>query len=149
MRYTYSHLCLNSVWKYLFTYLLQDAGCSEKHWQLFSWLRNSLIFWDPKVCYGTQHSPLNSLMSQLNLIRASTYYFAKIYFNIIIPRWRPGFEPRSGHVVFCGEQSSSGTGFLRVHRFLLPIVIPSTAPHSSSSIIRGWYSRLNSGRSAN
>jgi hypothetical protein len=38
----------------------------------------------------------------------------------------------------CGGQSGTGAGFLRVLRFPLPILIPSTAPHSSS-IIRGWY----------
>jgi hypothetical protein len=37
----------------------------------------------------------------------------------------------------CGEQS--GTGFLRVFQFPLPIFIPPAAPQSSSSIIRGWY----------
>jgi hypothetical protein len=37
-----------------------------------------------------------------------------------------------------------GAGFLRVLRFPLPIIIPSTAPHSS--IIRGWYNRASSGR---
>jgi hypothetical protein len=37
----------------------------------------------------------------------------------------------------CGGQSGTGTGFLRVLRFHLPILIPPTAPHSSS-IIRGW-----------
>jgi hypothetical protein len=31
--------------------------------------------------------------------------------------------------------------FLRVLRFPLPILIPPTAPHSSSSTTRGWYSR--------
>jgi hypothetical protein len=42
-------------------------------------------------------------------------------------------------VMLCGiygGQSGNGTGFLRVLRFPLPIVIPLTAPHSSSSIIR-------------
>jgi hypothetical protein len=40
-----------------------------------------------------------------------------------------------------GEQSDTGTGFLRVLRFPLPI-IPPTASHSSSSIgILGWYNR--------
>jgi hypothetical protein len=46
----------------------------------------------------------------------------------------------------CGRQSGTGTGFLRVLRFFLPIRIPPTAPHSSSPIIRGWYNRPNSGR---
>jgi hypothetical protein len=44
----------------------------------------------------------------------------------------------------CGGQSSIGTGFLRVLRFPLP-VIPTSAPHSSISIIRGWYNRPSSG----
>jgi hypothetical protein len=47
----------------------------------------------------------------------------------------------------CGGQSYIGARFLRVLRFHLPILIPPTAPHSSSSIIRGWYNRLISGRS--
>jgi hypothetical protein len=45
----------------------------------------------------------------------------------------------------CGGQSGSGAGFIRVLRFPLPILIPSTAPHSSSSIILGWYNRPISG----
>jgi hypothetical protein len=44
---------------------------------------------------------------------------------------------------FCDGQSGSGVGFLRVLWYPLPILIPPTAPHSSSSIIRGWYSRQN------
>jgi hypothetical protein len=35
----------------------------------------------------------------------------------------------------CGGQSGIGVGFLRVLQFLLPILIPPTAPHSSSYII--------------
>jgi hypothetical protein len=46
----------------------------------------------------------------------------------------------------CGGQSGTGAGLLRVLRFPLPIIIPPTAPHSSSSIIQGWYSRPISGR---
>jgi hypothetical protein len=46
----------------------------------------------------------------------------------------------------CCGQSGTGAGFLRVLRFPLPILIPPTTPHSSSSIIRGWYSRRTKGR---
>jgi hypothetical protein len=44
-----------------------------------------------------------------------------------------------------GGQGSTGAGFLRVLRLPLPILIPPTAPHSSS-IIRCWYNRPVSGR---
>jgi hypothetical protein len=47
---------------------------------------------------------------------------------------------------FCGGQSFTGARFLRVLRFPLPIHIPPTAPHSSSTI-RGWYNRPISDRS--
>jgi hypothetical protein len=47
----------------------------------------------------------------------------------------------------CGGQSSTGAGFLQVLLFPLPILIPPTAPHSSS-IIRGWYSSPIRGRRA-
>jgi hypothetical protein len=46
----------------------------------------------------------------------------------------------------CGGQSGSGASFLRALRFPLPILIPLTAPQSSSSIIRGWYIRPINGR---
>jgi hypothetical protein len=46
----------------------------------------------------------------------------------------------------CGGQSGTGAGFLRVLLFPLPILIPTAAPHSSSSIIRSWYNKPISGR---
>jgi hypothetical protein len=45
----------------------------------------------------------------------------------------------------CCGQSGTGVGFLQELRFLLPILIPPTVPHSSS-IIPGWYNRPISGR---
>jgi hypothetical protein len=45
----------------------------------------------------------------------------------------------------CGGRIGAGAGFLRVLLFPLTILIPPTAPHSSS-IIRGWYNRPISGR---
>jgi hypothetical protein len=44
-----------------------------------------------------------------------------------------------------GGQSDIVAGFLQVLQYPLPILIPPTAPHSSS-IIRGWYNRSVSGR---
>jgi hypothetical protein len=49
----------------------------------------------------------------------------------------------------CGGRSVSGADFLRVLRFPLPILIPPTAPHSSSSVIWCRYTRPNSGRRTN
>jgi hypothetical protein len=53
---------------------------------------------------------------------------------------------------FCGGQSGTEAGFLRVLRFPLPIFIPPVAPQSPSPIIWGWYNRsvvavLSSGHS--
>jgi hypothetical protein len=42
----------------------------------------------------------------------------------------------------CGGQSGTGAGFLLVLRFPLPILIPPTAPHSSSSFGAGTISQL-------
>jgi hypothetical protein len=61
-----------------------------------------------------------------------------------VSRWLPTAAARARSQVrscgICGGQSSTGAGFLRVLRFPLPILIPPTAPQSSS-IIRGWYNR--------
>jgi hypothetical protein len=45
----------------------------------------------------------------------------------------------------CGGQSGTCAGSLRVIRFPLPILVPPTAPHSSSIIVDG-YNRPNTGR---
>jgi hypothetical protein len=59
-------------------------------------------------------------------------------------RW-PEFEPGVRSCGICGGQSDTGEGFLRVLRFSLPLM-PPTAPHSSTSIIRGWYNTPSSAR---
>jgi hypothetical protein len=41
----------------------------------------------------------------------------------------------------CVGQSGGGEGFLQVLQFLLPSLIPPTAPQSPSSVIWGWYNR--------
>jgi hypothetical protein len=45
----------------------------------------------------------------------------------------------------CGGQSGTCT-FSPSASFSLPVLLPPTAPHSSSSIIRDWYSRPITGR---
>jgi hypothetical protein len=61
-----------------------------------------------------------------------------------VSRWLPPAAARvraqDRSCGICGGQSGTGVGFLRVLRCPLPILIPPTAPHSSS-IIRGWYNR--------
>jgi hypothetical protein len=56
-----------------------------------------------------------------------------------VSRWLPTAAARVlDRVRSCDEQS--GTGYLRVFRFPLPIFISPAGPQSlSSSIIRGWY----------
>jgi hypothetical protein len=65
-------------------------------------------------------------------------------------RWLPTVAARFRAQVksrgICDGQNGTEAGFLRVFRFPLPILIPPTAPHSSSSISRGWYNRPISGR---
>jgi hypothetical protein len=56
------------------------------------------------------------------------------------PPRRSGFEPGSGNMGFVVDKAALDIGFLQVLRFPLPLITP-TAPHSSSSIIRDWYSR--------
>jgi hypothetical protein len=59
-----------------------------------------------------------------------------------VSRWLPTSAARIRDQVrscgILGGQSGIWAGFLRVFRFPLPILIPPTAPHSSSSIIRSW-----------
>jgi hypothetical protein len=52
------------------------------------------------------------------------------------------FQVRSCRI--CGGRSGTGAGSLRVRRFPLPVFIPAIAPYLT--IIRGWYSRPNSGQ---
>jgi hypothetical protein len=47
----------------------------------------------------------------------------------------------------CGGQSGTEAGFLQILRFPPPILLPPTAPRSSSSTIRSWYNRPDGGRS--
>jgi hypothetical protein len=65
-----------------------------------------------------------------------------------VSRWLPTAAARVrskfGSCGICGGKSDTGAGFLRVLRFPLPFLIPTTP--QSSSTIRGWYNRPNIGR---
>jgi hypothetical protein len=86
----------------------------------------------PRECSGDIWN-----MTPYGLVRfGGTNSFRRLVAGFL-PR-RPGFDPRSGYA-----------GCVRVVLgvgFPPPILIPSALPHSSSFIIRGWYSRPNTGR---
>jgi hypothetical protein len=50
------------------------------------------------------------------------------------PLRRPGFDPRWSNVGFMATKVALWWGFLRVMWFLLPILIPPTAPYSLISL---------------
>jgi hypothetical protein len=47
----------------------------------------------------------------------------------------------------CGGQSGTGAGFLRVLRFVLPLIHPTNCSTIITIITQGWYSRPINGRS--
>jgi hypothetical protein len=78
-----------------------------------------------------------------------TYYYALCAVDQKVCRRLPTAAARVRAQVrscgICGGQSGTGANILRILRFPLPILIPLTAPHSSS-IIRGWYIMPINGR---
>jgi hypothetical protein len=70
-----------------------------------------------------------------------------------VGRWLPAVvarvRARIMSCAICGGHNGTGTGFLRVLRSFLPILIPPIGPRSSSFIIWGWYNRPNNGRHTN
>jgi hypothetical protein len=62
-----------------------------------------------------------------------------------LPTAAAQFRTRVSSYGICGGQRGTGAGFFRVLWCPLPIT-PPISPHSSSSIIRGWYNRPNSGQ---
>jgi hypothetical protein len=80
-----------------------------------------------------------NLVENLSVIHAITETVNR-HFPIVAIRVRGRFNTWRIY----GEQSGTWTGFLPILRFPLPITSP-TALHTSS-IIRGWHNRQNSGR---
>jgi hypothetical protein len=64
----------------------------------------------------------------------------------MVPTAEARFQAQVRSCGICGGQGGTGAGFLRVLWFPVSILIPPTAPHSSSSIVRRWYNRPISGR---
>jgi hypothetical protein len=67
-----------------------------------------------------------------------TYYFGRAIAQEV-SHWLPATAARARDQVRSGGQSGGWVGILRILRFPLLILIPPTAPRSSSYIIRGWY----------
>jgi hypothetical protein len=106
-----------------------------------------------------------SYAARHNIILSIVHFIPSAFIKIILQhRLFSMFRPRTGRAIaqavsrwvptgaalvraqikscgVCGGQSGTGAGFLRLLRFSLPIYIPPSAPHSSSSLIRGCYNR--------
>jgi hypothetical protein len=119
--------------------LFQSQGYSNWSLHLFSGRPLFSCFW------AINRRPRNTALSVSRLHNVEGRDTAQT-----VGRGLPTAVPRVRSQVkaggFLGGQSGTGACFFRVLRFPLPILIPPTAPHSSS-IIRGWYNRANSGRS--
>jgi hypothetical protein len=140
-------------------------------WQSLIWLRNLLKFMESEDSYYRVPPILSQLHSVHNLVNTNFHIIITstprsphvvlslevFQLNLIIVRaiWQDvtrrlrtaaaRVRAQVSSSGICGGQSDTEVGFLRVLRFAVPILIPPTAPHSSS-IIRGWYNRPVSGR---
>jgi hypothetical protein len=96
-------------------------------------------------CGGTRHPSKPE-----TFCASATALLGRVIAQAVSRRFPTAAARIRGRIRLCGiygGQSGNGAGFLRVLWFPLSILIPSTAPHSSS-VIRGWYSRPVSGRRA-
>jgi hypothetical protein len=105
--------------------------------------RNSSHFSD--ISYNNSHTVISAMhMTEVWLLKAQGRATAQeVSRRLLTAATRVRAHVRTCRI--CGEQSGTGARLLRVIRFSLPILIPPTAPHSSS-IIRGWYNRPVNGR---
>jgi hypothetical protein len=93
--------------------------------------------------FGRVHSPRQGLSVRVSQGRGRTIAQAV---SRGLPTAAARVRARVKSCGICGGQRGTGAGFLRVLKFPLPIRIPPIAPQSSS-VIWGWYSMPNSGRS--
>jgi hypothetical protein len=107
------------------------------------------VNWSRQICrpsYWHWISHLSLLPKTYTLV---TLWSGRVIAQVVnwwLPTAAVGFDPRSGHVWFVVDKVALGQVFSQVLQFPLPILIPSTASHSSSSTIRGWYNRPVTGR---
>jgi hypothetical protein len=91
----------------------------------------------PAVLSSRESPPVPVGQNQLSCILGRTIAQA-VSRRLPTAAARVGAQVRSCGI--CGGQNDTRAGFLQALQFPQPILIPPTAPHSSS-IIRGWYNR--------
>jgi hypothetical protein len=102
------------------------------------------LFLKLELASSPHHHGHHSLQTALHRTEPTSVHHGRATAQAVSRRL-PTAEARvRSQIMLCGI-CGIGAGFLRVPQFPLSILIPPTAPHSSS-INRGWYNRPNSGR---
>jgi hypothetical protein len=102
-----------------------------------------------KLCQHKETGYLNTIFIYATILSTSlSAYVDRVIAQAVsrrLPNATARFRAQVRSCGNCGGQSGTGAVFLRVLGSPLQILIPPTAPHSSS-IIRGWYNKPVSGR---
>jgi hypothetical protein len=117
---------------------LYSCGAQIEHWPRCQFVL--VVFLTYLATSNSFHIALSTSLLTINHVRAVAQVVSR-RLPTAAPRVRAQVTSRG----ICGGQSDTAAGFFQVRRFRLPILIPPTAPHSSS-IIRGWYIGPNNGR---
>jgi hypothetical protein len=100
---------------------------------------------EKSVIFGHPHFFLTPFLSLAEMVQAIGRAVAQAV-NRRLPTAAVRVRAQVSSYGICGRKIGTGVSFLPVLLFPLSILIPPTAPRSSS-IIRGWYNRPVNGRS--